>query len=243
MKKILLLPVLAILSMAFYAFIPYKHSILSSKADDKKVMEIALYKVKKEHLADFKTLNNNMSEQLSTYSGYMSSKTYQGISADSVFVDIVWWESIDKAKEAEAKFLNDDKLKDYRESLGRVLYYDHVTPIESGKLSFNAYNEKNATIELGIFKVKEGMNSQYLDTRVPLMNVISKKYGEGLKEGIAYQSVERPLLHVEFTYWSSMDVCTKAQHEINEKEPTFNPFIQNFDNKGPSFYGFFKLIR
>lgn len=206
-------------------------------------MEIALFKVKKEALNQFKELNEKMSQVLSTYGGYISSKTYRGTDRDSVFIDIVWWESLEKAKEAETKFRTDEALKDYREALGRVMYYDHIKPIDNGKLSFNPYKEESSVIEFGVFKLKEGVNENYLTTRLPLMNVISKKYGEGLKEGIAYQSIEHPLLHVEFTYWSNMDVCTKAQHEINESEPAYKPFMQNFDEKGPGYFGFFKLIR
>jgi hypothetical protein len=211
--------------------------------NDNNVMEIALFKVKKEAINHFKELNEKMSKILSTYGGYISSKTYRGMDRDSVFIDIVWWESLDKAKEAEAKFRTDESLKDYRDALGRVMYYDHIHPIKNGKLSFNPYTEESSTIEFGVFKLKEGSNENYLTTRLPLMNVISKKYGEGLKEGIAFQSVEHPFLHVEFTYWSNMDVCTKAQHEINESEPTYKPFMQNFDDKGPGYFGFFKLIR
>ena len=206
-------------------------------------MEIALFKVKKESLNQFKELNEKMSHILSSYGGYISSKTYRGTDRDSVFIDIVWWESLEKAKEAETKFRTDEALKDYRDALGRVMYYDHIKQIDNGTLSFNPYKEESSTIEFGVFKLKEGSNENYLTTRLPLMNVISKKYGEGLKEGITFQSVEHPLLHVEFTYWSNMDVCTKAQHEINETEPTYKPFMQNFDDKGPGYFGFFKLIR
>ena len=89
-------------------------------------MEIALFKVKKEAINHFKELNEKMSQTLSTYGGYISSKTYRGTDHDSVFIDIVWWESLEKAKEAETKFRTDDALKDYRDALGRVMYYDHI---------------------------------------------------------------------------------------------------------------------
>src|SRR5438270_9650920 len=106
----------------------------ASIKDDNRVMEIALFKVKKEAIGQFKTLNEKMSRVLSSYGGYINSKTYQGTDRDSVFIDIVWWESIEKAKEAEAKFRTDDQLKDYRNALGRVMFYDHIKPIGNGRL-------------------------------------------------------------------------------------------------------------
>ena len=204
------------------------------------IYEIAMGVIKQESRSEFESLNQSTLKELATVDGYLGSHSYLAVDNDSVFLDIVEWESVDHAKAAAKVFETDDRFAAYMKAIQELTYFDHVSLIEDGQLQFKKLRDSDV-LELTRFHLHEDSYDSFIPTRVPLMNLIGDKY-DGFKQVTTVRSLGDPSLMIDMGIWENAGVCHLAQSEL-ETQPLFLDFIKYMDLEKEPTMEFFRKIR
>ncbi len=204
------------------------------------VFEIALYTIKDEAKDTFAELSRKTMDHLSAFQGFVSVENYHSISDPQLYLDIVLWESLDEALEAQKKFESDPKATDYIKAIDTIKFFDHVKMIsKDGVLKFNELAE-NDVLEFATIYINDNSLEQLLESREPLMNYIGKEY-PAFKEVITTQSVKTPNLLIDIARWGNKESCGIVQQEIESHELFMN-FAKSFDMEKEMIMEFFTKL-
>jgi hypothetical protein len=94
------------------------------------VLEIALFKVKPEHIADMPSLRVGLREALRDFPGMLEFCGYSPIQ-DDVFADVVKWDTYAHAQAAAKAFeVGDTRFLPYMNAIAQVTFMGHFQPEE-----------------------------------------------------------------------------------------------------------------
>jgi hypothetical protein len=98
------------------------------------VLEIAIFKVKAEEVANMPALRAGLREALKSFPGLIDYQAYRPIEADS-FADIAWWENLECAQAAAKAFERGDvRFLPYMQAIEELSFMGHFRPEASPSL-------------------------------------------------------------------------------------------------------------
>ncbi|WP_147296587.1 antibiotic biosynthesis monooxygenase family protein [Flagellimonas nanhaiensis] len=205
------------------------------------VYEIAIYQIKDE-VHEFKRIHSGALDHLSSYQGFIDSKSYENINNPNMYMDMVLWESIEQAKNAQEKFEQGSTqvVGEFLSSMNAPIFFDHVKVLENGNLKFREV-EENGILEFASFHINSGALEQFNKDRMNMMNYIGENYSN-FKQVKTVQSIADKTLIIDIAHWGSATECHKAQQELEQHE-LFLQFASSFDPNKEMMMEFFKQIR
>lgn len=204
------------------------------------VYEIVLFEVKNEKTDSFLDISNKSMNLISEFDGYISSSTHRSITKDQLFLDIIQWESLEKAKSAASIVQKEDKFKPFLNTINQIHFFDHLSLIQHGNLKYKETVD-NDTLEFALFYLKDNCFNDYKKNRTSLMNHISENYKE-FKEVSTLRGINNLNLMLDIAFWEDINACHKAQKEL-ESNQLFIEAFKNLDMAKPPLMEFFKKIR
>lgn len=210
------------------------------KVNQGPVYEIAVFKVKDTDAVI--EANQAAIRHISTYDGYISSRTFQSIEDSVIFMDIVEWSSIEAAKKAQQDFekSKNEEVANYLSLITEIVYFGHVSEIEEGVLKFNELS-KNDILEFALIHINDEDSKGYEKARIDIMNHIGRKY-PSFKEVQTVQALDKASQFIDLARWKSAEQCHIAQKEM-EKDPVFLDFAGHIDRSQEVMMHFFVQIR
>ena len=87
--------------------------------------EIVIYEVKRDSEAQFLALHEKISAALKTQSGFISHNREKALDHPHRYIDMVTWDSYERAKAAFLQFKNLPLAAEFMASIERVIYSGH----------------------------------------------------------------------------------------------------------------------
>ena len=210
------------------------------KTNQNPVYEIAVFKVKDANAVV--EANQAAIRHISTYDGYISSRTFQSIEDSDIFMDIVEWSSLEAAKRAQQDFekSKNEDVANYLSLITEIIYFGHVSEVEEGVLKFNEL-AKDDILEFAMIQINSKDSKEYEKAHIDVLNHIGKKY-DSFKEVQTVQSLDKVSQFIDLARWGSAEQCYLAQKEM-EKDPVFLDFASHIDMSKEMIMQFFVQIR
>lgn len=211
-----------------------------TKEKETTVLEIAMFRVN--NSTDMVSLNLKAIEQLSQLDGYLSSKSYQNISDENVYLDIVEWNSLEDAQAAQKSFEKSEQndVLAYLSNIKEIIYFEHVKVVENGSLNYHPQDD-NDILEFALFHVSDQSTDQFDAARINIMNHLGNKYNS-FKEVKTVTSLKDKTQFIDIARWENEEQCHIAQSEL-ESDPLFLEFMSVIEPDKQMIMEFFKKIR
>lgn len=93
------------------------------------VLELAIFKVKQECVAQLPVLRAGLRETLKSFPGLIEYRAYCPMSDDRVFADLAMWDSLENAqKVAQAFSEGDPRFSEYMHAIENLTLMTHLAP-------------------------------------------------------------------------------------------------------------------
>lgn len=93
------------------------------------VLELAIFKVKQECVAQLPVLRAGLRETLTTFAGLIEYRAYCPMGDDRVFADLAMWDSLENAlKVAKAFNDGDPRFSEYMYAIESLTFMSHLAP-------------------------------------------------------------------------------------------------------------------
>lgn len=93
------------------------------------VLELAIFKVKQECVAQMPGLRAGLRETIRTFPGLIEYRAYCPMGDDRVFVDLAMWDSLENAQKAAKAFNDGDpRFSGYMYAIENLTFMTHLVP-------------------------------------------------------------------------------------------------------------------
>lgn len=93
------------------------------------VLELAIFTVKAECIAQLPALRAGLRQALTTFPGLIEYRPYCPLGDDRVFVDLALWDTLEHAKAAADAFsAGDPRFADYMHAIESLTFMSHFSP-------------------------------------------------------------------------------------------------------------------
>lgn len=93
------------------------------------VLELAIFKVKQECVAQMPVLRAGLRETLKAFAGLIEYRAYCPMSDDRVFVDLAMWDSLESAQKVAKAFNDGDpRFSEYMYAIENLTFMSHLVP-------------------------------------------------------------------------------------------------------------------
>ncbi len=93
------------------------------------VLELAIFQVKEDHLAQVPALRAGLRETLKAFPGLIDYRGYCPINDDRIFVDLALWSSFENAQAVAQAFNGGDpRFADYMAAIESLSFMSHFSP-------------------------------------------------------------------------------------------------------------------
>lgn len=97
--------------------------------DKNAVLELVLYKIKKEKLSDFELVFNQVSDELKNVAGFQKRQTGVSFKENNKFVDFLIWENLEKAQKSMEAVEKNPKILPFFEMNEETFTFEHFKPL------------------------------------------------------------------------------------------------------------------
>ncbi|MGE8466664.1 MAG: antibiotic biosynthesis monooxygenase [Pseudomonas putida] len=93
------------------------------------VLELAIFKVKQECVAQIPALRAGLRETLKSFPGLLEYHAYCPMSDDRVFADLAMWDSLENAQHVAKAFNDGDpRFSEYMHAIEQLTFMSHLAP-------------------------------------------------------------------------------------------------------------------
>ena len=167
-----------------------RHPIQPNDETDE-VVELAIYKVHPDQLANYPDARAQMLAVLKTFGGYRSGQTFRAVSDANVFVDYFTWASLEAAQEAARQIEHLPEAQAFLQTIDSILVYHHLTFVTDGLIHGQAHPvppTPHDVAEMAVYRVPEANQKALLRERPVIFDMI-KRY-DGFRSGRTARAVE-----------------------------------------------------
>lgn len=93
--------------------------------------EVVLYQIKADKSANYSEISKIADKFLKTRSGFVSRTVKQDHKDETIFLDIVEWETLEDAEKASEASQSDPTLLPFFEAFEKVISFNHFHPLSS----------------------------------------------------------------------------------------------------------------
>lgn len=179
------------------------------------VVELAIYKVRSDQLANYPAAREQLLAALKTFSGYRSGQTFRAVSDPTLFVDYFTWASLDEAQEAARQVEHLADAQAFLQTIDSILVYHHLRFVADGLILGQAHNRPptpDDIAEMAVYRVPQASQEALLGERLPIFDMI-KRY-DGFRSGRTTRAVEDDEVIVDFVQWTDLATAEKADSEV-----------------------------
>ncbi len=98
----------------------------TSEKQDKKIVEIVVYKVNKDHKGNLKNAIDQARSAVYDMPGFVSYQTFRSMDKELIYMDYVIWESLEEAKAAAAKVPQLKEFAEFGQAIEDIVVMDHL---------------------------------------------------------------------------------------------------------------------
>ena len=93
------------------------------------VLELAIFKVKQEYVAQLPVLRAGLRETLKAFPGLLEYRAYCPMNDDRIFADLAMWDSIENAQKVAKAFSDgDSRFSEYMYAIEDLTFMSHLAP-------------------------------------------------------------------------------------------------------------------
>ena len=179
------------------------------------VVELAIYKVRPDQLANYPAARAQMRAALKALSGYRSGHTFQAVSDATIFVDYFTWAGLEDAQEAARQIEHLAEAQDFLQTIDSILVYHHLTFVADGLILGPAHHRPptpDDVAEMAVYRAPEASQEALLSERLPIFEMI-KRY-DGFRSGRTARAIEDAEVIVDFVQWTDLATAEKADSKV-----------------------------
>ena len=185
------------------------------KNEAAEVVELAIYKVHADQIANYPAARAQMLAALKTFSGYRSGQTFRAVSDATIFVDYFTWATLEDAREAARQLEHRAEAQAFLHTIDSLLVYNHSTLVADGLILGRAHHVPSTPddiAEIAVYRVPQGSQEDLLSERPAIFGMI-KRY-DGFRSGRTARAVEDTEVIVDFVQWTDLATAEKADSEV-----------------------------
>jgi len=230
-RKLLIMSIFCVLALKGFG------QNLLKKVNNNHYLELAYYSVKPDKQARFVELQKKTFNSLKKLPGCVSLHSYQDVTNENIFIDLVIWKTLDEALDAADKFVKMPEFSAYNESLDKVKYYSHGELVKYGQMGNQSISDESI-LEFVAYSIRDGHHDHFINARKDVFDFLIESYG-GFETVTTWKSVEDQKMVIDLAFWSDLETAKKAFKE-SAKQPVFGPFGQTLEQI--KFSGDFRKI-
>ncbi|MCP6695895.1 antibiotic biosynthesis monooxygenase [Pseudomonas donghuensis] len=93
------------------------------------VLELAIFKVREDSVAQVPVLRAGLRETLKNFPGLIEYRAYCPMGDDRTFADLAMWDSLENAQKVAKAFSDGDpRFSDYMDAIESLTFMSHLTP-------------------------------------------------------------------------------------------------------------------
>jgi hypothetical protein len=104
---------------------------LTQKLNNMTTTEVVIYQVKKDKLATFSEISKLSQGFLKTKEGFISRTVKQNHKDETLFLDVIEWQTLDNALNAAKKFEKEPSLIPFFEACEKVIIFNYFQSLKS----------------------------------------------------------------------------------------------------------------
>lgn len=200
------------------------------------ILELVIYTVKSEALAEVSIHNNKMYRALSQWDGFLSGTTFQSLENPNTFADLYLWSDMEKARNAAERIKSAPEAQDLLECIGEIIVIQHFEA-EGDQVSFTESDEDTA-FEFAISVVDPAKLEAYRSIKPEMMALVRQE--ENFMGMASFEAnTDEGLLSLDVLRWQSAQDAAQAMENIHNTEQC-GLFMETFNKS--VFFDHMRLI-
>lgn len=203
----------------------------------KKVLEIAVYELKKEITAkDFEQARAKVKAFVHKCPGFISLITFSDLKQENIRLDYVYWESLEQAMAAAEAFESDPQTREFGDQIEKPIHFGHFTPDKEEIFQASDFSS-DSVLEFAIAEVKSESVEAMHKLKPKLFKLVKSQ--KGLRKITSAESLENEAIIFDALCWDNMNDLTSAI-EIIHKDESCKAFMETF--KEDVYFGYLQIL-
>jgi len=182
--------------------------------DDREIIAIAMYTVKKDKLKDFPTAKNLMYTKLTQMDGYISGEVFEAEENESLFMGYYTYASLTHSQNASKVFPSIREADDYRNSVDTYIMYDLSYSVKKNNFGKFKKPKLGDYTELNIYNVEKDQVEDFVKAHTNFTKKIASI--KGIKYFRTTHSILDNKRFLEYILWDSKTNALNGKKKIEK---------------------------